>query len=112
METLLQDAIDRDPVTARRAHLLKILLHERYLTRRQLIVRVEGLLGKTIGITKLRGTWKTYRNIPLMPTYHPSYLLRKQTLSEKRNVWEDMLQVMERLALPISEKQRKFFAKA
>ena len=46
METLLQDAIDRDPVTARRAHLLKILLHERYLTRRQLIVRVEGLLGK------------------------------------------------------------------
>ena len=73
---------------------------------------VEGLLGKTIGITKLRGTWKSYRNIPLMPTYHPAYLLRNQALSEKRHVWEDMLQVMEKLALPISGKQRSFFTKA
>lgn len=70
---------------------------------------VEGLLGKTIGITRLRGQWRTYRGIPLMPTYHPAYLLRNQTLSEKRRVWEDMLQVMERLGLPISEKQRNYF---
>ncbi len=73
---------------------------------------VEGLLGKTIGITKLRGTWKTYRNIPLMPTYHPAYLLRNQAMSEKRKVWEDMLQVMEKLQMSISEKQRKFFLKS
>jgi len=73
---------------------------------------VEGLLGKTIGITKLRGTWKTYRNIPLMPTYHPAYLLRNQAMSEKRKVWEDMLQVMEKLQMPISQKQRGFFANA
>jgi DNA polymerase len=73
---------------------------------------VEGLLGKTIGITKLRGSWKTYRGIPLMPTYHPAYLLRNQALSEKRKVWEDMLQVMEKLGMPISEKQRRFFLKA
>jgi DNA polymerase len=72
---------------------------------------VEGLLGKTIGITKLRGNWQTYRGIPLMPTYHPAYLLRNQALSEKRRVWEDMLQVMEKLAMPISEKQRNFFLK-
>jgi DNA polymerase len=70
---------------------------------------VEGLLGKTIGITKLRGNWKTYRGIPLMPTYHPAYLLRNQAMSEKRRVWEDMLQVMEKLGMPISEKQRRFF---
>jgi uracil-DNA glycosylase family 4 len=70
---------------------------------------VEGLLGKTIGITRLRGQWRTYRGIALMPTYHPAYLLRNQALSEKRRVWEDMLQVMERLNLPISEKQRKYF---
>lgn len=70
---------------------------------------VEGLLGKTIGIMRLRGNWKTYRGIPLMPTYHPAYLLRNQSLSEKRRVWEDMLQVMEKLGLPISEKQRRFF---
>ena len=65
---------------------------------------VDGLLGKTLGITKLRGNWQTYRGIPLMPTYHPAYLLRNQSLSEKRKVWEDMLKVMERLGLPISEK--------
>jgi len=46
LETLLQDALDRDPVTARRAHLLIILLRERYLSRQQLTVRIEGLLGK------------------------------------------------------------------
>jgi DNA polymerase len=70
---------------------------------------VEGLLGKTIGITKLRGNWKVYRGIPLMPTYHPAYLLRNQALAEKRRVWEDMLQVMEKLGMPISAKQRGFF---
>jgi DNA polymerase len=72
---------------------------------------VEGLLGKTVGITRLRGNWQTYRGIPLMPTYHPAYLLRNQALSEKRRVWEDMLQVMEKLAMPISEKQQNFFTK-
>jgi uracil-DNA glycosylase family 4 len=73
---------------------------------------VEGLLGKTVGITKLRGNWQTYRGIPLMPTYHPAYLLRNQALAEKRRVWEDMLQVMEKLEMPISEKQRNFFLKS
>jgi uracil-DNA glycosylase len=73
---------------------------------------VEGLLGKTVGITKLRGNWQNYRGIPLMPTYHPAYLLRNQAMSEKRRVWEDMLQVMEKTGMPISEKQRNFFLKA
>ncbi len=72
---------------------------------------VEGLLGKTIGITKLRGNWRTYRGTPLMPTYHPAFLLRNQAMSEKRKVWEDMLQVMEKLQMPISEKQKNFFLK-
>lgn len=72
---------------------------------------VEGLLGKTMGITRLRGQWQTYRNIPLMPTYHPAYLLRNQALSEKRKVWEDMLAVMEKLGMATSEKQRNFFLK-
>ena len=72
---------------------------------------VEGLLGKTIGITRLRGQWRTYRGIPLMPTYHPAYLLRNQALSEKRRVWEDLLQVMQKLGMPISERQRNYFMK-
>jgi len=46
LESLLQDALERDPVTARRTHLVKILLHERYLSRPQLTARMEGLLGK------------------------------------------------------------------
>jgi uracil-DNA glycosylase family 4 len=93
-------------------------LHEQIdLIRPRVIVAlgataVEGLLGKTIGITKLRGQWRTYRGIPLMPTYHPAYLLRNQSLSEKRRIWEDMLQVMEKLGLPISQKQRDYFLKA
>jgi uracil-DNA glycosylase len=70
---------------------------------------VEGLLGPVGGISKLRGNWRTYRNIPLMPTFHPAYLLRNQAMSEKRRVWEDMLQVMEKLGLPISERQQAFF---
>jgi len=92
-------------------------LHEQIdLIRPKVIVAlgataVDGLLGKTLGITKLRGTWKTYRGTPLMPTYHPAYLLRNQALSEKRKVWEDMLQVMEKLGMPISPKQRNFFLK-
>ena len=70
---------------------------------------VEGLLEQQVAITRFRGTWQTYRDIPLMPTFHPAYLLRKQSLTEKRKVWEDMLSVMAKLDLTISEKQQGFF---
>jgi len=72
---------------------------------------IEGLLGKTQGIMKLRGHWQTYRGTPLMPTFHPAYLLRNQAMSEKRKVWEDMLAVMEKLEMPISDKQRNYFTR-
>ena len=70
---------------------------------------VEGLLGFRGTMRELRGRWHSYENTPLMITYHPSYLLRNQAPSEKRKVWEDMLQVLERLERPISEKQRSYF---
>lgn len=70
---------------------------------------VEGLLGKTLGITKLRGHFKDFHGTPLMPTYHPAYLLRNQSMAIKREVWEDMLQVLEKLERPISEKMRRYF---
>jgi DNA polymerase len=73
---------------------------------------VEGLLGPIGNIGSLRGRFLEYRGTPLMPTYHPSYLLRNQSNTEKRKVWEDLLKVMERLEMPISEKQRNFFLKA
>jgi len=72
-------------------------------------VAVEGLLGTRAAMREMRGRWHTYNSIPLMITYHPAYLLRNQAPSEKRKVWEDMLQVMERLELPISERQRNYF---
>jgi uracil-DNA glycosylase len=70
---------------------------------------VEGLLGTRGTMREMRGRWHSHHETPLMITYHPSYLLRNQAPSEKRKVWEDMLQVLERLERPISEKQRNYF---
>ena len=112
-----QSAGNRKPTSDEMATCIPYLHEQIDLIRPRVIVAlgataVEGLLGKTLGITKLRGTWKTYRGTPLMPTYHPAYLLRNQAMSEKRKVWEDMLAVMEKLEMPISEKQRNYFLKA
>ena len=111
-----QSAGNRKPTSDEMATCIPYLHEQIDLIRPKVIVAlgataVEGLLGKTLGITKLRGTWKTYRGTPLMPTYHPAYLLRNQAMSEKRKVWEDMLAVMEKLEMPISEKQKRFFLK-
>ncbi len=73
---------------------------------------VEGLLGNTEPVGKLRGRFLEFHGIPVMTTYHPAYLLRNQSITEKRKVWEDMLLVLEKLGKPITEKQRQFFTKA
>lgn len=70
---------------------------------------VEGLLGRRESMSKMRGRWHSYDEIPLMITFHPSYLLRNQSHTEKRKVWEDMLLVLERLGRSISQKQRNYF---
>jgi len=72
-------------------------------------VAVEGLLGTRGTMRDLRGRWNSFDGTPLMITYHPAYLLRNQSPSEKRKVWEDMLQVMEKLEKPISERQYSYF---
>lgn len=70
----------------------------------------EGLLGLTGAVGSMRGSWHQFDGIPVRVTYHPSYLLQSgSNLSVKRQVWEDMLTVMEQLAMPISDKQRGFF---
>ncbi len=56
------------------------------------------------GITSARGKWLEYKGIPVMPTFHPAYLLRfernrEQFIAEKRKVWSDLQQVMARLGL-------------
>jgi len=71
----------------------------------------QGLLGfgsfKALG--DIRGQWREFAGKPLMVTYHPSYILRNQSNRSKRMIWEDLLKVMERASLPVSEKQRGFF---
>ena len=73
------------------------------------LTAVEGLLGEPRTMRDVRCKWLDYHGVPLMPTYHPAYLLRNQTLAEKRKVWEDMLLVLEKLGRPISAKQRGYF---
>ena len=66
---------------------------------------VQGLLGTTMGITRMRGTWKLFRGrYPLMPTFHPAYLLRQA--DKKRDVWNDLKAVMCKLGkTPPAKKQ-------
>lgn len=59
-------------------------------------VATQALLGTQAPLTRLRGQWQKYRQTPVMPTFHPSYLLRFP--QERRKTWEDMQQVMEYLA--------------
>jgi uracil-DNA glycosylase family 4 len=70
---------------------------------------MRGLFGTSEPMRELRGHWHEFDGIPVMATFHPSYLLRNQALTEKRKVWEDMLLVLERLNRPISERQRNYF---
>lgn len=55
------------------------------------------LLKTRTPISRLRGVWANYQGIPLMPTFHPAYLLRNP--SDKRLVWHDIQQVMALLGL-------------
>lgn len=69
---------------------------------------VAALLDTKVGITKLRGEWKLYRGRTLvMPTYHPSYLLRPspQQIEAKRQAWQDLQLVMKELRLDPAKKR-------
>ena len=62
-------------------------------------IAAHTLLETETPISRLRGTFQSYKGIVAMPTYHPSYLL--QNPSKKRDVWEDIKKVMEYLGLPL-----------
>jgi DNA polymerase len=55
------------------------------------------LLGRPVPITRVRGAWQDFHGIPLMPTYHPAYVLRQYTPQTRREVWDDMKQVLRRI---------------
>ena len=82
------------------------LVEQVRIIRPQAIVALGGpatklLLDTEEGITRLRGTWATYRagdlEIPVMPTFHPAYLLRNYTPEVRKQVWSDLTQVLERV---------------
>lgn len=60
-------------------------------------------------ITQARGKWLDFQGIPLMPTFHPNYLLHNPSATAKRTAWEDFLLIMEKVGLPITDKQRAYF---
>lgn len=93
---------------------LPIIMHEIQVIQPRMIVALGGtaavgLLGEQGSVSSMRGRFHDLNGIPVRVTYHPSYLLRSDNPREKRKVWEDMLVVMERLGMPISEKQRGYF---
>lgn len=93
---------------------LPIIMHEIQVIQPKMIVALGGtaavgLLGIQGSVSSMRGRFHDLNGIPVRVTYHPSYLLRSDNPREKRKVWEDMLAVMERMGMPVSEKQRGYF---
>lgn len=73
------------------------------LIRPRFIITLGRIAGKTLlglperePFSEIRGKWQEYQGIPVMPTYHPSFLLRNP--DKKREAWEDLKQVMKRMA--------------
>ena len=107
---------NRPPTESEMAHCLPYLRAQIDIVDPGLLVALgataaKGLLGpKAFGaLSEVRGRWHDFGGRPLMVTYHPSYILRNPVNRTKRLIWEDLLKVMERAKLPVSDKQRAFF---
>jgi uracil-DNA glycosylase family 4 len=101
---------NRDPHPEEIACCERFLLQQLEIIQPKVIVAlgrfaVQTLLRDTTPITRLRGKWCDYYGIPLMPTFHPSYLLRKP--ASKWDAWEDLKEVMRELGLSVPEKRGK-----
>mgnify|MGYP001814722111 CR=1 FL=1 len=114
--TARQTTNTRKPSPEETAACLPFIHEEIAIVRPSCIVALgataaEALLGLGDAIIgELRGTAHEIDGIPLIVTWHPSYLLQSNAdVSIKRQLWEDMLSVMEKLHIPISPKQRGFF---
>jgi len=107
---------NRPPTEAEMAHCLPYLRAQIEIVNPKLLVALgataaKGLLGHgSFGaLGEVRGRWHDFGGRPLMVTYHPSYILRNPINRTKRLIWEDLLKVMERANLAVTEKQRGFF---
>jgi DNA polymerase len=86
---------NRDPQPDEVATCSPFLFEQIAAIRPRVIVALGSPAAKTLlnardGITKLRGTWHSYAGVPVMPTFHPAYLLRAYTPENRRKVWEDL----------------------
>jgi DNA polymerase len=92
---------NRKPEPAEMTSCMPYLVQQLGLVQPKVIVAlgataVQGLIGTSEGITRLRGKWKLYKgSLPIMPTFHPAYLLRQP--AAKREVWLDLQEVMRHL---------------
>jgi DNA polymerase len=68
-------------------------------------IAIQTLLREKTAIGRMRGRWYDYHGIPLMPTFHPAYLLRNPP--EKRTGWDDMQEVMRKLGLEIPRQAKQ-----
>jgi DNA polymerase len=107
---------NRPPTDAEMSHCLPYLKAQIEIVKPQLLVALgvsaaKAMLGSKSfsALGEVRGRWHDFGGTPLMVTYHPSYILRNPTNRTKRLIWEDLLKVMERAKLPVSDKQRAFF---
>ena len=93
---------NRDPMPDEVASCRPFLEGQLEALRPQVIVTLgkpatSTLLERPVAITQLRGHWQSWRGIPLMPTYHPAYLLRNYTRKTRQEVWDDLRAVHARL---------------
>ncbi|MDT7602375.1 MAG: uracil-DNA glycosylase, partial [Acidobacteriota bacterium] len=93
-------ANNRTPTSAEAAICKPFLLREIAIVRPEVIVvlgntALHNLLDTKEGITKVRGQFKDYKGLKVMPTFHPAYLLRDP--SKKRETWDDMKKVRDYL---------------
>ena len=63
------------------------------------LTAARSLLGRPFVMNRERGNWVSFMGVPMMPTYHPAYLLRN--LSAKRHVWEDVQKIMKLMGLEV-----------
>ncbi len=102
----LQRLKDRPPTPEEAARGLPFLHRQIEIIRPRAIVTlgataIKYLTNETRGVMSIRGTWQSYRGLPVMPTYHPAFVLRNYTEETRRKVWQDLQDVMKRLAQPV-----------
>jgi DNA polymerase len=94
-------------------HCLPFLVQQIRVIGPELIVALGTSAAQTLlqtkePISQLRGQFHSFHGIPVMPTFHPSFLLHhKDNKQHYWDVWNDMVQVLGRLNLPVPEKKRK-----